>query len=1238
MGIRQLKYFFLGVLLFSILFPSAGRKSHSSELLNRGRTIPIALSEDFLVTARTFSTLIPRTVDVYDVYNGINSIQKTAEITAPFPSVGDDFGFSVALYEDYLLIGAPGSNNGHGAAYLYHKNYAGNWGLIKTYENPNQGVFQKYSQKFGYSVALNDQYIVIGSPFYNDGNVFIYDFNPETQDFAYQNAPFETIDVRNLGDVEGCYEVGPDKFGFGLSLSFNNNKLLIGSLKNFVYLTEFNNGIISGTEIKVPETEGQQESFESGFGKSVYVSDSTLYISALGSDEGKGKVFAYPYVDSSNKTDENPWTNYYTIQPESLSENSHFGYQINEINNRLAITTFNQSKVYQYIRNEKNNRFDLNQTIVNDEYIKSDHFGRNIVLLNDGFITDAYYADELILYSDVNRGSISSLSTKAEVSSIKNKIECTGGVAGSYECNEVDLMAYMDKTDIGGSNNTSLNDIWGWTDPTTQKEYALVGLSNGTSFVDISDAENPVYLGRLPTHTNNSTWRDIKVYNNHAFIVSEAGGHGMQVFDLTELRNVTNPPIQFTATAHYNQFGNAHNIFINEDTGFAYAVGTSTCGPGGLHIVDISNPVAPAKAACVSDPSTGRSGTGYVHDVQCVVYNGPDTEHVGKEICVGSNETNVWVADLSTKSDDSSGAKTIGLGSYDDYYTHQGWLTEDHRYFIQNDELDESNGGINSTRTLIWDLEDLDNPTIETTYFGPTPSIDHNNYIIGNYVYMSHYTSGLRILDITDISNPSEAAFFDVYPNNNNTSFDGTWSNYPYYGSGNIVVTSIDEGLFVLRPTFNTNQPSAPTGISYTIPTDGTVTFSWNIGDDSSISFRIYRGEEPGFTTSSSNLIAELTYPTSTYSDENLDTSKTYYYKLSAVSSDGVESSLSSEFKIRPLTYVNAPPTIDAIASIEMNEDNSTSVNLTGISYGGDANSQDIEVLAYTAETNIFSDLAVDYNSPSSTGSLDLTPDENTNGLSTIYVTVKDNGGIENDGIDSVRVAFNVNVLPVNDSPGSFTVAGEQIIGSGQFLTNDYLFITPENQEDSLRFVWNSSIDVDGDLVQYRMIGYEDLEFLTTSSWISDTSIAWSMNDLAAQTDTVNVSEGSWSILATDGESFKNATTGTIGNLKIDARALVPDVFDLKQNYPNPFKTSTTIEYDVPEAQQIVIRIFNVRGYLVRTLVEEEQSPGYKLIVWDGTNDDGEQVSSGIYFCQMYTPSNPNGGRFVRTKKMLRLR
>jgi hypothetical protein len=105
------------------------------------------------------------------------------------------------------------------------------------------------------------------------------------------------------------------------------------------------------------------------------------------------------------------------------------------------------------------------------------------------------------------------------------------------------------------------------------------------------------------------------------------------------------------------------NIFINEDTGYAYAVGTSTCGPGGLHIVDISTPSLPSKSACVSDPNVGneRGRIGYNHDVQCVVYNGPDTAFVGKEICFGSNETYVWITDVSVKSEDNSGAKTISL-------------------------------------------------------------------------------------------------------------------------------------------------------------------------------------------------------------------------------------------------------------------------------------------------------------------------------------------------------------------------------------------------------------------------------------------------------------------------------------------------------------------------------------------------------------------------------------------------
>ena len=161
----------------------------------------------------------------------------------------------------------------------------------------------------------------------------------------------------------------------------------------------------------------------------------------------------------------------------------------------------------------------------------------------------------------------------------------------------------------------------------------------------------------------------------------------------------------------------------------------------------------------------------------------------------------------------------------------------------------------------------MTNPVVETTYFGPTPSIDHNNYIIGNKVYMSHYTSGLRVLDISDISSPTEEAYFDVYPANNNTSFDGTWSNFPFYDSGLIAVTGIDEGLFILSPSGN-EQGQAPT-VTYTIPSDGSVTLAWELIGNSTTKMNIYRSIEQGFTPSSSNLITQVDYPGIDYTDSN---------------------------------------------------------------------------------------------------------------------------------------------------------------------------------------------------------------------------------------------------------------------------------------------------------------------------------------------------------------------------------
>ena len=363
---------------------------------------------------------------------------------------------------------------------------------------------------------------------------------------------------------------------------------------------------------------------------------------------------------------------------------------------------------------------------------------------------------------------------------------CVNGLAaGLYPCDNIDLYATMGVNQVGGGD---MNDIWGWTDPLDGKEYVLLGRTNGTAFIDISNPTSPVYLGNLNTNTVSSLWRDIKVYGNYAFIVSEAGGHGMQVFDLTKLRNVTNPPVNFSADAVYTGFGNAHNIVINEATARAYGVGTNTAS-GGLHIVDISNPLNPTILGTFSQD-------GYTHDAQVVTYIGPDAQYQGKEIAFACNENTITIVDV----DDPTDATLISTEGYSgSAYTHQGWLTEDHKYFVVGDELDEQQSGVN-TRTYFFNVEDLNNPFLAGTYTATTSAIDHNLYIKDGIAYQSNYRAGLRLLDVSNAPNAEEVGFFDLYPSSDAASFNGTWSNYPYFASGVVAVSHIEEGLFLLMP------------------------------------------------------------------------------------------------------------------------------------------------------------------------------------------------------------------------------------------------------------------------------------------------------------------------------------------------------------------------------------------------------------------------------------------------------
>lgn len=394
------------------------------------------------------------------------------------------------------------------------------------------------------------------------------------------------------------------------------------------------------------------------------------------------------------------------------------------------------------------------------------------------------------------------------------------GGSGPYDASNVSLLGRLSLDQMGaGQGNVLGNDCWGWTDPKSGKEYAIAGLTNGTSFIDITDPTDPKYLGKLLTHTGNSSWRDMKVFNNHVFVVSDNNdAHGMQVFDLTQLRNADpESPSNFSNTAHYDGCGSAHNIAINEDSGHAYILGSNRAF-GGLHVVDINNPLNPTEAG-----NFGASDSDYTHDAQIVNYIGPDGDYAGREIAFAANEDTLTIVDVTNKSQ----MTLIGNYGYpQDFYTHQCWLSEDQRYIYLCDELDEhpNYGNLGPPRTHVWDLLDLDAPVYKGFYSGPTTAIDHNLYVKDGLVYLASYSAGLRVMEInsSDPSQLTEIAYFDTYTTDTDTDFDGVWSCYPYYESGTIFVNDRQNGAFFLR--LNSIELGFPNGLPELIDPDGATT------------------------------------------------------------------------------------------------------------------------------------------------------------------------------------------------------------------------------------------------------------------------------------------------------------------------------------------------------------------------------------------------------------------------------
>ncbi len=710
-------------------------------------------------------------------------------------AAGDLFGASMAVKDDRMVVTAPGATEGLGASYVFERDVSsGAWEEVAQLAvSPSLT-----SERLGSSVILIDDTIIVGMATQTSGAVSVY--TPSAEGWQRTADLLPSVNAAGFGatlatDGANIYVGAPGHEDAGAVFVFRNVSA-DGEWSNEDYI--LTRGGLRGLGISLQVlSEGVIAAGAPGFIPGLDAGDTA---------PPAGSVIVFAQAESGE------WIPTTTMPDDGTSLNL-FGYSLAAAEDRLFVSAWGadnfSGKLYMYRAGKDGALTETGSTggADGDQLfgIALAASGRVVVSTAPG----ANFGDGAasVLLTDPGTGETMAESRITPTPRVElfasSGVDCDTGMAGQFACSDVDLLAFVPLHDLGATGSVHLNDIWGWVDPETGREYGLVGRTDGTVFVDITDPLNPAYVGQLPMTegSNPNSWRDIKVYKDHAFIVADgAGAHGMQVFDLTQLRDVEDMPADFQESAVYSDIHSAHNIVINEETGYAYAVGSqgggTTCG-GGLHMINIEEPTRPEFAGCFADAGTGRSGTGYSHDAQCVIYRGPDIAHRGKEICFGANETALSIADVT----DKVAPVSLATVAYPNFaYTHQGWLTEDHSHFFMNDELDELDGLVSGTRTLIWDVTDLDDPQILKEFISENKSSDHNLYIRGNLMYQSNYLSGLRVFNISDVANPVEVGFFDSVPGGpDKAGFGGSWSNYPYFDSGKIIITSMHEGLFVLR-------------------------------------------------------------------------------------------------------------------------------------------------------------------------------------------------------------------------------------------------------------------------------------------------------------------------------------------------------------------------------------------------------------------------------------------------------
>jgi choice-of-anchor B domain-containing protein len=385
---------------------------------------------------------------------------------------------------------------------------------------------------------------------------------------------------------------------------------------------------------------------------------------------------------------------------------------------------------------------------------------------------------------------------------------CMQGFAGQFPCRNVDFQAQIPLNSFS-RQPISASNLWGFVDLNDNREYAVIGLSNGTAIVEVTNPSSPREVALISG--NNSSWREVKIYQYrdaaanryraYAYISTEAVGSGVQVLDLSGLPNTASlaATLMDTSSQHTLYISNIDygtNVALPGEEAFLYVAGSNQ-NLGSWRVYSLANPAQPQLI------TAAPLGTQYMHDstslyitdnrtTQC------DQGHNPCQVLVDFNENSVDLWDVTNK---TAPVKLSSTTYPSVQYTHSGWPSADQRFVFFHDELEEIRRGLN-TQIYTMDIGDLRAPSIVTSYQGPNTTTDHNGYTRGNFYYVSHYRRGLVVFDVSNPNQLREVAAFDTFlsPAADAAGTDGAWGVYPFLPSGTVLISDISNGLFVLKP------------------------------------------------------------------------------------------------------------------------------------------------------------------------------------------------------------------------------------------------------------------------------------------------------------------------------------------------------------------------------------------------------------------------------------------------------